>query len=54
MLASSPLLAMGGLNAGLLGRLGGVSLSAQEDDGIIVGRLTKRSRSWTSSRSPGR
>ena len=35
MLASSPLLAMGGLNAGLLGRLGGVSLSAQEDDGII-------------------
>ena len=35
MLAGSPLLAMGGLNAGLLGRLGGVSLSAQEDDGII-------------------
>ena len=35
MLAGSPLLAMGGLNAGLLGRLGGVALSAQEDDGII-------------------
>ncbi len=35
MLAGSPLLALGGLQPGLLGRIGGVPLSAQEDDGII-------------------
>jgi 4-hydroxymandelate oxidase len=35
LLAGSPLMAFGGLHSGLLERLGGVALSAQEDTGII-------------------